>query len=101
MAWPVARSWFTISVIRRVFQTSTTFESKLRQVALFMISSASPLRNSPRLAKNNQPTSSWRASPRFNCNLNPMAQFRIGEIAQNENGFYHAAERRQRPGQPV
>ena len=45
---PEARRRLTISAMRTVFQTSTAFDSRLRQLALFIISSRSPVRNSPR-----------------------------------------------------
>lgn len=68
---------------------------------LFMISLASPLRNSPQLAKKRQrPQLVTRFTP-VQLQLDAMAQCRIGQIAQNENRLHHAAKRRQRSSQSI
>src|SRR3954462_2365280 len=53
-ARPSARRLVTMRSMCRVFHSTTAFDSRLRQLALFMIVSKSPVRNSPWLAKNSQ-----------------------------------------------
>src|SRR6516164_7424062 len=99
---PETRSRATISAIRTVFQTSTAFDSRLRQLALFIISSRSPVRNSPRLAKKRQPAGQIVAMLAvIKLELYGIAHLFVIKITENEDRFDDLPQGGQGPRQTI
>src|SRR4051794_37326982 len=98
---PLARSSVTMRSSCTVFHRTTALDSRLRQLALFMIDSYSEVRNSPWLAKNSHLARPCRASPRVELGLDAQAERLVMQIAQNVAGLHQPAEGGERLGDTI
>ena len=90
-----------ISANRTVFQTSTAFDSTLKALTLFMISSQSPLRNAPWLAKNQATCQFVSRLPAVELQVDAVTELAVVQVAEDVNHFHSSAEHRESLGQPV